>query len=118
MFKNKKPIEKTVTITLKVFDREDSDDLIKQDIESELDCCWHSLEIKNIEIYTPSFPGVVGERAEMLVDGVWRKGKIVKGYRFNDGIVTIETDDGKRFWCGQSRTDCYRPCEKTKRAEF
>ena len=51
---------------------------------------------------------VAGAEAEMLVDGVWHKGKIVKGYRYNDGIVTIETDDGHRFWCGQSRTDVYR----------
>ena len=49
-----------------------------------------------------------GKKAKMLVDGVWHEGEIVKGYRYNDGIVTIETEDGQRFWCGQSRTDLYR----------
>ena len=50
----------------------------------------------------------VGTDAEMCVDGVWHKGKIVEGYRYNDGIVTIETEDGQQFWCGQGRTDVYR----------
>ena len=57
---------------------------------------------------TSKFPAVEGALAEMLVDGKWIKGKIIKGYRFDDGIVTIEAEDGHKYWCGQSRTDCYR----------
>ncbi len=54
------------------------------------------------------FPAIVGAAAEILVDGKWIKGKIIEGYRFDDGIVTIEADDGKKYWCGQARTDLYR----------
>lgn len=60
------------------------------------------------------FPTVVGAKAEMLVDGKWIKGKIIKGYRFNDGIVTIEAEDGKQYWCGQERTDVYREIKENK----
>ena len=56
-----------------------------------------------------SFPYVVGQRAEMRLGDTWRQGKIVEGYRFRDGIVTIELDNGQRIWCGESRTDLYRP---------
>ena len=62
--------------------------------------------------HTDHFPCVVGQPAEMFVDGKWIKGKIVEGYRFNDGIVTIETEDGKQYWCGQSRTELYRPLKE------
>ena len=58
-----------------------------------------------------TFPAIVGAPAEMLFGGKWIKGKIVEGYRFDDGIVTIETSDGKQYWCGQDRTDCYRPLD-------
>ena len=54
------------------------------------------------------FPEVVGEDIEMLFEGEWVRGKVVKGYRFKDGIVTMETEDGKTIWCGQDRTDIYR----------
>lgn len=51
----------------------------------------------------------VGDPAEMLVDGVWHQGRIFKGYRYHDGIVTIITEDGHKYWCGQDRTELYRP---------
>ena len=54
------------------------------------------------------FPNEIGQPAEMFVDGEWIKGKIVEGYRFRDGIVTIETEDGQRYWCGQARKELYR----------
>ena len=54
------------------------------------------------------FPEVIGEEAEMFFNGEWVKGKIIEGYRFRDGIVTIETPSGKKIWCGQARTDIYR----------
>ena len=44
----------------------------------------------------------------MFHDGKWNEGKIVEGYRFRDGIVTILTDDGKKLWCGEARKDLYR----------
>lgn len=59
-----------------------------------------------------SFPCIEGELAEMYVNGKWIKGKIVKGYRFDDGVVTIKDNNGKQYWCGQDRTDLYRPCEE------
>lgn len=59
---------------------------------------------KNEEI----FPHVVGQEAEMFVNGEWKRGRVVEGYRFKDGIVTIETPEGERIWCGEDRKDLYR----------
>lgn len=73
-----------------------------------------ALEKQERETQEKPFPLVVGQPAEMFVDGKWEKGKIVAGYRFNDGIVTIETEDGRRLWCGQDRTDIYRPYQEDK----
>ena len=42
-------------------------------------------------------------------NGEWKKGKIINGYRFRDGIVTIRTDSGETVWCGEARKDLYRP---------
>ena len=58
-----------------------------------------------------SFPHVLGEECEMFVNDEWKRGKIIEGYRFNDGIVTIQTDDGEQYWCGEARTDLYRKVE-------
>lgn len=71
-----------------------------------------ALEKQERETQEKPFPFVVGQPAEMFCDGKWEKGKIVAGYRFNDGIVTIETEDGRRLWCGQDRTDIYRPYQE------
>ena len=73
-----------------------------------------ALEKQERETQEKPFPLIVGQPAEMFVDGKWEKGKIVAGYRFNDGIVTIETEDGRRLWCGQDRTDIYRPYQEDK----
>jgi len=73
-----------------------------------------ALEKQERETQEKPFPFVVGQPAEMFFDGKWEKGKIVAGYRFNDGIVTIETEDGRRLWCGQDRTDIYRPYQEDK----
>lgn len=58
------------------------------------------------------FPYAVGEAAEIYFEGKWHRGRIVEGYRFKDGVVTIETDDGRKLWCGESRKDLYRPVRK------
>lgn len=71
-----------------------------------------ALEKQERETREKPFPFVIGQPAEMFIDGKWEKGKIVAGYRFNDGIVTIETEDGRRLWCGQDRTDIYRPYQE------
>lgn len=73
-----------------------------------------ALEKQERETREKPFPFVVGQPAEMFVDGKWEKGKIVAGYRFNDGVVTIETEDGRRLWCGQDRIDIYRPYQEDK----
>lgn len=54
------------------------------------------------------FPYVIGQPAEIFHNGEWKPGKIVEGYRFKDGIVTIQTEDGKKIWCGESRKELYR----------
>lgn len=61
------------------------------------------------KVIPDKFPHIIGEMAEMFVDGKWIKGKIVEGYRYKDGIVTIEADNHIKYWCGESRTDIYRP---------
>lgn len=68
--------------------------------------------------YKKSFPCIEGELAEMYIDGKWIKGKIVRGYRFDDGIVTIEDNNGKQYWCGQDRTDLYRQYEEVNANEI
>lgn len=55
------------------------------------------------------FPYVVGQPAEIFHNGKWMQGKIVAGYRFRDGIVTIQTNTGERIWCGEARKELYRP---------
>ena len=77
---------------------------------SELD----ALEKQERETQEKPFPLVVGQLAEIFCNGKWEKGKIVEGYRFNDGVVTVEVEDGRRFWCGQDRTDLYRPYQEDK----
>jgi len=73
-----------------------------------------ALENQERETQEKPFPLVVGQPAEMYFNGKWEKGKIVAGYRFNDGVVTIETEDGRKLWCGQDRTDIYRPYQEDK----
>lgn len=73
-----------------------------------------ALEKQERETQEKPFPFVVGQPAEMFFDGKWEKGKIVAGYRFCDGVVTIETEDGRKLWCGQDRTDIYRPYQEGK----
>ena len=55
------------------------------------------------------FPYVVGQPAAIFHKGKWHEGTIEAGYRFRDGIVTIRTKDGKKLWCGEGRTDLYKP---------
>lgn len=59
------------------------------------------------------FPYVEGQAVEIFHNGKWYRGKIVAGYRFRDGIVTVKTDDGQTIWCGESRKELYRPVEGT-----
>ena len=63
-------------------------------------------ESEEDQAYT--FPEVFGEPIEMLIDGIWVKGKVINDYRSRDGIVNMETSDGKKYWCGCERTECYR----------
>lgn len=55
------------------------------------------------------FPYIIGQRAEIFHNGEWKKGEIINGYRFQDGIVTIRTDNGETIWCGEAREDLYKP---------
>ena len=56
-----------------------------------------SLYLKGEEGMNNKFPYVIGQRAAIFHDGKWNEGKIVEGYRFRDGIVTILTDDGRKL---------------------
>jgi len=63
-------------------------------------------------ISRPSFPEVLGELGEIFCDGKWYRGRIVDDFRFREGIVTIETDDGQRVWCPTTRYELYRKVEE------
>ncbi len=63
------------------------------------------------KVMLDKFPYVVGQPAEIFHNGKWMQGKIVAGYRFRDGIVTIQTNTGERIWCGEARKELYRPVE-------
>jgi hypothetical protein len=63
------------------------------------------------------FPYNVGQEAEIYLEGRWIRGIIVAGYRFQDGIVTIQTEDGRRIWCGEDRTDLYRAVSAEQKRE-
>lgn len=63
-------------------------------------------ESEEDQAYT--FPEVFGEPIEMLIDGIWVKGKVINDYRSRDGIVNMETADGKKYWCGCEWKECYR----------
>ena len=84
------------------------------EVADAFDLAIAALEKQERETQEKPFPFVVGQPAEMFFDGKWVKGKIVAGYRFSDGVVTIETEDGRRIWCGQDRTDIYRPYQEDK----
>lgn len=43
-----------------------------------------------------------GAEIEMFIDGKWTRGKVVNGYRFRDGLITMETAEGRRVWCGEA----------------
>lgn len=65
-----------------------------------------------------NFPYVEGQPAEIYFDGKWHRGKIIAGYRFRDGIVTVQTEDGQKIWCGESRKELYRACKNGKQKAF
>ncbi len=52
----------------------------------------------------------IGNTIEMQVGSGWIKGIIVNGERTGDGIVNMETADGKKYWCGVA-SSCYRKTE-------
>lgn len=99
-------------IVINIAENELTDDEIKECIDivesnfSDVEIIHESNIKQNIEAY--SFPEVFGEPIEMLIDGIWVKGKVINDYRSRDGIVNMETADGKKYWCGCERTDCYR----------
>lgn len=52
---------------------------------------------------------MIGQPAEIYHNGEWKKGQIISGYRFEDGIVTIKTESGETVWCGEEKKELYRP---------
>lgn len=53
----------------------------------------------------------VGAEVEICFNGEWIRGKVVEGYRFRDGVITIETPEGKRIWCPEGKPELYRNVE-------
>ena len=39
----------------------------------------------------------------------WIRGKVVAGYRYQDGIITMKSDDGRTIWCGVESNDYRKP---------
>jgi hypothetical protein len=75
-------------------------DLLKAGAEAHAGCAGR--------MSADNFPYVEGQPAEIYFDGKWHRGKIIAGYRFRDGIVTIQTEDGQKIGCGESRKELYR----------
>lgn len=73
--------------------------------------CKELDELKEKQLHK-RFPYVEGQRAEIFHDGKWHKGVIRAGYRFCDGIVTVETDGGRVISCGEARKELYRPLDE------
>ena len=71
----------------------------------------HTIKILEGNTVIEKFPYVIGQPAEIFHNSEWKKGKIVAGYRFQDGVVTIRTEGGETVWCGEARKDLYRPLE-------
>lgn len=42
----------------------------------------------------------IGNTIEMYVNDTWTKGTVINGERTGDGIINMETADGKKYWCG------------------
>lgn len=49
----------------------------------------------------------IGNTIEMNINNQWIKGKVINGYRTHDGVVNMETEDGKKYWCGSSGEGVY-----------
>ena len=39
----------------------------------------------------------------------WIRGQVVAGYRYQDGITTMQSDDGRTIWCGVESNDYRKP---------
>lgn len=53
----------------------------------------------------------IGNTIEMNIDNRWIKGKIINGYRTHDGLITMETEEGEKYWCGVGNEYvCFRKC--------
>lgn len=54
----------------------------------------------------------IGNPIEMRVGKGWIKGTVIDGERTGDGIVNMETEDGKNYWCGVGTEGIwYRKCD-------
>ena len=54
------------------------------------------------------FPHIEGEKAEILYNGEWKQGVIVAGYRFRDGRVNVQIENGEIISCSQDSNYMYR----------
>lgn len=63
---------------------------------SAAQAAWERSRMKEPFYYTE------GAEIEMFIDGKWTRGKVVNGYRFRDGLITMETAEGRRVWCGEA----------------
>ncbi len=52
-----------------------------------------------------------GRKRRCLYNGEWKRGRVVEGYRFKDGIVTIETPEGNGYGVGKIERIIYRLAE-------
>lgn len=61
------------------------------------------------ELQTSKIAGIGAVTINKLLKVATEHGYIQ--YRFKDGIVTLETPEGKRIWCGEDRKELYRPAQ-------
>ena len=49
----------------------------------------------------------IGNTIEMRVGRGWIKGTVIDGERTGDGIVNMETAEGRKYWCGVGTEGVY-----------
>lgn len=70
-----------------------------------------------IEMWVPDEYDYVFDDDSYIPGGRWIKGKIVAGYRYMDGIVTIEAEDGKQYSCAEFDDSKYHKCKEGDKSD-
>ena len=65
-------------------------------------------QMQSNESYVMCESFVAGTKVDMYFNHEWVSGTVISDYRYLDGIITIESDDGRKIWCPECRHDLYK----------